>query len=244
MRVQTQGLRHPQSGRGAGTCVTGSESAPQPLPRGRHKLSKVEVLESQRERLLIAMEEQVNENGYAGASVPKVVRRARVTDRTFYRLFEDKADCFIATCERHGDQLRELLAAYVHEIENAEDPMAAFDAGLHMYLQWWMDRPAGARAFFVDILVVGDRAFASRDRRASMFADALRRIAAVLRSRVGVQGEPCDVDAVAAAALASELVAREVRAGRIAELPHLHSDLRRVLLLLLLAQAPHASVDP
>ena len=216
-----------------------SESAAQPLPRGRHKLSKAEVLESQRERLLVAMEEMVNENGYAGASVPKVVRRARVTDRTFYALFEDKADCFIATCERHGDQLRQLLAGYVQEIENAEDPMTAFDTGLRMYLQWWMDRPAGARAFFVDILVVGDRAFASRDQRASMFTAALRRIAVVLRARVGAEGEPYDADVTAAALLATELVAREVRAGRIAELPQIYGDLRRVLLLLLMAQPPH-----
>lgn len=216
-----------------------SESSAQPLPRGRHKLSKAEVLESQRERLLVAMEEMVNENGYGGASVPKVVRRARVTDRTFYALFEDKADCFIATCERHGNQLRDLLTAYVQHIENADDPMAAFDAGLHVYLRWWMDRPAGARAFFVDILVVGDRAFASRDRRASMFAEALRRIATVLRARVGIPGEPFEIDAVAAATLASELVAREVRAGRLSDLPQLHPGLRRVLLLLLMSPPPH-----
>lgn len=217
--------------------MSGSESGAQPLPRGRHKLSKQEVVESQRERLLIAMADLVNESGYAATSVPKVVRRARVTDRTFYTLFSDKADCFIATCERHGDQLRDLLDGYVREIETADDAMAAFDTGLHMYLQWWMERPAGARAFFVDILVVGDRAFASRDRRASVFADALRRIAAVLRQRTGIEGDPCEVDAVAAAMVASELVAREVRAGRIAQLPQLHDALRRVLLLLLLAPA-------
>ena len=61
--------------------------------------------------------------------MPKVAKRARVTDRAFYALFEDKAACFIATCERHGDQLRDLLEASVQQIEAAEDPMAAFDAG-------------------------------------------------------------------------------------------------------------------
>ncbi|MCX2929685.1 TetR/AcrR family transcriptional regulator [Mycobacterium sp. CVI_P3] len=216
--------------------MSGRDSPAQPLPRGRHKLGKEAVLASQRERLLIAMEELVNENGYGGASVPKVVRRARVTDRTFYALFEDKADCFIATCERHGDQLRDLLDAYVDQIENAQDAMAVFDAGLHQYLQWWMARPGGARAYFVDILTVGDRAFASRDRRAAIFAEALRRIARELRRRAGVAGEPADVDVTAAAMVATELVARHVRAGRIAELSDLHADLRRVLLLLLLAE--------
>ena len=81
-------------------------------------------------------------------------------------------------------------------------------------------------------------------RGASLSADTttpLRRIAVVLRRRVGITGEPQDIDAVAAAALASELVARYVRAGRVAELPQLHPDLRRVLLLLLLAPAPDAA---
>ena len=224
--------------------MSDGEPVAQPLPRGRHKLSKEAVLRSQRERLLVAMEELVNENGYAGASVPKVVRRARVTDRTFYALFTDKADCFIATCERHGDQLRDLLNAYVGEIENADDALAVFDAGLQLYLQWWMDRPAGARAFFVDILAVGERAFASRDRRSAMFADALRRIATVLRDRLGIAGEPAEVDAVAAAIVATELVAREIRAGRIAELQRLHAELRRALLLLLLADPSGAEGAP
>lgn len=210
-----------------------SGTAPQPLPRGRHKLTRADVRASQRERLLLAMEELVSEVGYEAASVPKVVARARVTGRTFYELFDDKPDCFIAVCERRGDEVLELLDTYAGAVESADDPFAVFDDGLALYLEWWTERPAGARAFFVELPAAGARAFASRDRRAALFAAALQRIGATLRRRAGVTEPIADVDATAAVVVATELVAREIRAGRIAGLPELHGDLRRVLLRLL-----------
>lgn len=207
-----------------------------PLPRGRHKLGADEVAASQRARLLAAMEELVDEVGYAKASVPKIARRARVTDRAFYALFVDKAACFISLCEQHGDALRQELAEMTQTIATSEDVFAAFDAALFRYLEWWTERPAGSRAFFVEILTVGDRAYASRDSRAAMFASTLRATGTILREAAGIDDEPAEIDAVAAAVIATELVAREVRAGRIHRLSELHSDLRRVLLLLLLGR--------
>lgn len=215
-----------------------------PLPRGRHKLSREEVRASQRARLLQSMETLVNEQGYAATSVPAVVKHARVTGRTFYELFDDKADCFIALCEQHGDGLRDLLDAYVAVIESADDPLAAFDAGLAFYLQWWMERPGGSRAFFVELPAVGERAYASRDGRAALFATALGRIGAALRERAGLPPGPQPGDATAAAAVAMELVARDIRAGRLSELPALHPQLRRVLLLLLVGELPAAFAEP
>ncbi|MAU80976.1 MAG: hypothetical protein CME34_03730 [Gordonia sp.] len=209
-----------------------------PLPRGRHKLSGDEVRASQRARLLQAMEDLVNELGYAGASVPKVVRRARVSDRTFYSLFTDKADCFIAVCEQQGDGLRELMALSVADIAAADDPFRAFDEGLTQFLQFWIDRPAGSWAYFVELPAVGERAFASRDGRAALFAEALRHIGIALRRRAGIAGEPTTVEATAAAAAAVELVAREIRARRIDTLQSIRVDLRHVLLLLLLGRTP------
>lgn len=211
---------------------------PQPLPRGRHKLPREEVRASQRLRLLLAMEELVNEHGYAATSVPKVVARARVTNRTFYEQFEDKADCFIALCETYGAGLLETISADIPELEATDDPLASFDDGLARYLDWWMERPAAARAFFVELPSAGARAHASRDRRQVLFAAALQQLGTALRARVG-DGEPVpEIHARAAAAIGVELVAREIRAGRIAELSALHADLRRVLLTLLLGRDP------
>lgn len=217
--------------------------APAPLPRGRHKLSREEVRSSQRERLLTAIEELVAEQGYAATSVPQVVKRARVTGRTFYELFADKAECFIAACEKNGDEIRAMIDAFVPAIEQADDPLSAFDAGLELYLRWWVERPREARAFFVELPMVGERAWASRDGRAALFAGALARIGTALRAREGGSGTPAAIDASAAAMIALELVAREVRAGRTASLAELAPDLRRVLLLLLLVDVGEPGRD-
>lgn len=214
--------------------VPGAE--PRPLQPGRHKLSRDEVRASQRSRLMQAMEELVAEVGYERASVPKVVQRARVTGRTFYELFHDKADCFIAVSQARGDELRGLIDAYVAVVEQADDPIQAFDTGLAAYLEWWMQQPEGARAFFVDLPAVGERAFAARDSRTVLFSAALARVGNALRARAGVDGPVVDSDATAAAVLALELVAREVRNGRIEQLRELHPALRRVLFILLVGR--------
>jgi AcrR family transcriptional regulator len=50
----------------------------------------------QRARLLSAAREVVGELGYPGMSVSRVTARAGVSRRTFYDLFEDREDCFLA----------------------------------------------------------------------------------------------------------------------------------------------------
>src|SRR5688500_10815012 len=65
------------------------------LPRGRHGLSREEVAESQRERMLRAMAEAVSERGYAKTPVAEVLRRAGVSRETFYQHFANKDACFL-----------------------------------------------------------------------------------------------------------------------------------------------------
>src|ERR1700684_2613612 len=93
----------------------------EPLPRGRHKLSRDEVLASQRGRLLRAMEELVGTFGYESTTVPQVIKAARVSTATFYRFFGDKIDCFIALCEERGER---LLSALMLD----RDELRSFDA--------------------------------------------------------------------------------------------------------------------
>lgn len=205
----------------------------EPLPRGRHKLSRDEVRASQRQRLLQAMQDLVSEVGYEAASVPKVTARARVTGRTFYELFDDKAACFLALCQEQGDALIDALAPYALALEDADDPVTALDAGLDFYLRWWVDQPAGARAYFVELPAAGARAAAQRDRRVDVLAVFLRRAGEVFRARAGDTAPVREIDALAAAILMIELIAREVRADRLEALPALHGDLRHLLLTLL-----------
>src|SRR5436190_2182446 len=63
---------------------------------GPRRLRREEVASSQRARLLRAMAEVAAEKGYANTVVADVIARAGVSRRTFYELFRDKQDCFLA----------------------------------------------------------------------------------------------------------------------------------------------------
>src|SRR6201995_6080230 len=107
-----------------------------PLPRGRHKLSRDEVLASQRGRLLRAMEELVGAVGYESTTVPQVIKAARVSTATFYRFFAYKADCFIALCEERGERLLSVLMPDQDELRSF-GAAERLDRGLEIYLHWW-----------------------------------------------------------------------------------------------------------
>jgi AcrR family transcriptional regulator len=75
--------------------------------------SRDRVDEIQRARVLSAMGEVVGERGAAGATVAHVVARAGVSRRTFYELFADREECFLAAFDRAVGRIAErVLPAY------------------------------------------------------------------------------------------------------------------------------------
>ena len=64
-----------------------------PSPDG---FAREHISEIQRARLLSAMTQVVSERGAANVTVARVVARSGVSRRTFYELFEDREDCFLA----------------------------------------------------------------------------------------------------------------------------------------------------
>jgi AcrR family transcriptional regulator len=213
----------------------------EPLPR-RHSLSREAVRASQRHRLLRAMEELVGELGYEATSVPKVISAARVSSNTFYAFFRDKTDCFIALCERHGDELfTELIEP--EGPADVEEGLDNLDRGLSTYLRHWTERPAMARAYFVELPAAGPRAVAERQRQYDRFS-ALHRTIAERARTVYPEAPPLrEVDVRSTAILMTELVAREIREGRLDRLEELHGDLRRVLLTLLVSSEAAAAAE-
>ncbi len=76
------------------------------LERGR-------VADIQRARLLAAITDVACERGVSNVTVAHVVERAGVSRRTFYELFEDREDCFLAAFdEAVAHTLRWVLDAY------------------------------------------------------------------------------------------------------------------------------------
>src|SRR5436309_7135838 len=89
-----------------------SSAAPQLRP-GPNGLPRGHVTEIQRARMLAAAVETVQEVGYARMTVAQVIARARVSRKTFYDVFADREDCFLAAfAQALGRAREEVTAAY------------------------------------------------------------------------------------------------------------------------------------
>jgi AcrR family transcriptional regulator len=89
-----------------------------PLPGGRHGLSRQEVTESQRERLLAATAELIAERGYSSVPITEIVRRAAVANRVFYENFESKEEASLAAYDAIADHVTEQIAAAAGPVED------------------------------------------------------------------------------------------------------------------------------
>ncbi len=86
------------------------------LRPGPSGLPRVQVTEIQRSRMLAAAMEAVEEVGYARMTVAQVIGRAKVSRKTFYDVFADREDCFLAAFDQavaHGREL--VVEAYAPE---------------------------------------------------------------------------------------------------------------------------------
>ena len=88
------------SARGGGRGSS-HESPPQPgryrrLPTGAHGLDPEDVRRDQRERLQTALIELIAERGYQAVRILDLTKLARVSRPTFYSLYADKEELFLA----------------------------------------------------------------------------------------------------------------------------------------------------
>lgn len=126
-----------------------------PAGRGRHKLSREQVLRSQHQRMLEAMIDTVAEKGYNPTTIVEVARRAGVGRRTFYEHFGDKESCFLAA----HDWLLERLADYAAPAYERPGPWPErVRRGLAALLTAIAYRPEGARLALIEIVAAGPRA--------------------------------------------------------------------------------------
>ena len=140
------------------------------------------VGELQRSRLLEAAFAVVGEQGYQGMTVRRVAERAGVSPRTFYTLFCDREDCFLAAFDHAID----VLAGRVRPVfEGEREWSARVRAGLGALLVGLDEEPALRRLLFVEALVAGPRVLA---RRAQML-DALAGLVDDGRGGMSLPGE-------------------------------------------------------
>lgn len=118
-----------------------------PLPGGHHGLSREQVAESQRERLLAALVHVVAERGYKATTITEIVKAATVSTRAFYENFDSKEDCFLAAFDVLIAYLRELLA---EATESQPDWPHEVIAALRAALRFFAAEPDLARLCLVE----------------------------------------------------------------------------------------------
>jgi AcrR family transcriptional regulator len=108
---------------------------------------------SQRERLLEAMTHVAAREGYAEMSIAHLTSRAGVSRQTFYELFDDKEDCFLAAYLQASGEILGKLQQAVDTSEWWETPSKAMQA----LLEGMDNDPETAWLFFVEGMAGGSR---------------------------------------------------------------------------------------
>ena len=184
------------------------------LPRGRAALPESEVEASQQARILQATVEEIAENGFHGASVTGITKRARVSRTTFYQMFTSKTDVFsqahLAAVEQLASNIRAESAKA--ELKTWPDRVRV---GVTSYLNVFESSPAFAYCFLVDLHSAGDELLDQHHLVSGSHARALITVA----KRAQAAGEnvriPGAAEALGVMGATDELTAREIRlAGR------------------------------
>ena len=186
-------------------------------PRGRHRLPPQVVARSQRERLLEAAVRVVAEKGYGAMTIGDLTKQAGVSRTTFYELFEDKEQCFLAAYDNAVEGLvRRVTAAY----EEAGDWPERAAAGLAALLAAFAAEPELARLSLVDIGNAGpaaQRRYRAAVRRLTPLFDEGRDYAP------GGRALPANTSRMAIGGVTG-LIADELVANRAEQLPGLLSE--------------------
>ena len=181
------------------------------LVPGPHSAPREEIARNQRRRLLAAMAEVVATAGYEETSVERVLVQAGISRRTFYELFADREDCFLAA---YDEAMRDVFRIVTEAYLECERPEARIEAALEAFLRFCADNPALARMCVVEVFAAGPKARARR-------AELMDRLAGLMEHALGQLRGDERLDRLAAQALIGgvhEVIYTPIDRGRVDEL--------------------------
>jgi AcrR family transcriptional regulator len=192
------------------------------LPKGRHGLSREFIAHNQRERLLDAMANVVAAKGYAATRVGDITDYAGVSRKTFYELFSDKEDCFLAAYDAITALLMQRMQEALGTVDGAweERVRALVDA----FLGFLAAEPAFARMCIVEVLGSGPAGLARRDAAVEAFFPIVDFIP---RQRMAPE-ELSPLTPVFVTGGILEIVYSAIRRGETAALPEMAEDITRL----------------
>jgi AcrR family transcriptional regulator len=154
------------------TVMYKTRSATPRLRPGPGGLPRGQVTQIQRSRMLAAAVEAVEDVGYARMTVAQVISRARVSRKTFYDVFADREDCFLAAFEQALGQAR-VIAQEAYERESSwRDGVRAALARLLLFMD---EEPGLAKLCVVEALGAGERVLDQRGKVLDELAQVIDR---------------------------------------------------------------------
>ena len=170
-----------------------------------------------RRRLLDAMAQAVAGKGYAAVTIADLAAQARVSKRSFYEHFADKAECLIALYEAASHQSFEVLR---QAIDPARDWHEQVEQALQAYFETLACNPPLLRTLFIEIVALGPQGLAARRRTTRQFADF---IVGITRSSLPLAQATAIVGGI------HEWVLEAVEQDRVAQLPALVKPAARLV---------------
>jgi AcrR family transcriptional regulator len=134
-------------------------SAPPAVGSVSLRRGDVQLSEVQRSRMMSSAAQVVSEHGYGQMSVARVTARARVSRRTFYDVFSDREDCFLAVFD---DALARVCECVVFAYERERVWRERVRAALAELLVFLDDEHQAASLLIVNALRAGPRVLERR----------------------------------------------------------------------------------
>jgi len=136
------------------------------LPTGAHSLDPEEVRRDQRERLRSALIELIAERGFQAVRILDLTKLARVSRPTFYSLYTDKEELFLATFDEIAKRGGQAIAeAYKSQGSSAERLRAAVRA----FAELAAAEPEAVSLLVLGAFGAGPKAFERRNRTIEAF---------------------------------------------------------------------------
>jgi AcrR family transcriptional regulator len=153
------------------------------LTGGPHGIPRAVVHEIQRGRLIDALAEVIAEEGYLDTTVHKILKRAGISRRTYYELFKDKEDCFLAAYDEAAEHVVKVVQRACAE---GGSPERRIENGLRAMLEFGEREPNVAQMCIVEVMAAGAKA---RERRTQTMERLTNLVADVLAERFDDRGE-------------------------------------------------------
>ncbi|HEV7586439.1 MAG TPA: TetR/AcrR family transcriptional regulator [Solirubrobacteraceae bacterium] len=117
------------------------------------------------------MIEAIGENGYHATRVADVTRRAGVSSRTFYEVFDNKEDCFLTAYDQ-------IAAAVIRHLQRAGEEVDTWPGSAEASIRALFDaaagNPAAARLSLLEINAVGPAGIERREASIARYEDFVR----------------------------------------------------------------------